>query len=137
MGLLPRGGRARRPTSGTAAASWRADLRADLRREGRRSTLAGEQGFLDYPVVGSVMFALAEWELTGDPDPAAAERAVRLLVVADLFGYNRQLPSLSWAPAAAMAEAALPGVLARIRAEIGVTPAGARAEERLVASDGT
>lgn len=95
-----------------------AELHANLRGK-VPSTMAGEQGFIDYPVVGSVMFALAQWELSGEPDPVAAERAVRLLVIAELFGYNRQLPSLTWEPAAAMAEAVLPGGLARIRAEIG------------------
>ena len=62
--------------------------------------LDGAAGFLDYPVFGSVLFALALWELAADPDPARAARAVRLLVYADRFGYNRQLPSLAWEPAA-------------------------------------
>lgn len=94
--------------------------------------LGGKSGlFLDYPAVGSVLVALAAWELSGDPDPEGAERAVRLLVVADLFGYNRQLPSLGWAPAAALAEAALPGALARIRADVGVHPAPELREEAL------
>ena len=52
-------------------------------------------------------------------------------MVADQFGYNRQLPSLSWAPAEAMAEAALPGGLARIRAEIGVHRAPELRDEAL------
>jgi len=52
-------------------------------------------------------------------DPTALVRAVRLLVCADLFGYNRQLPSLSWDPALALAEAVLPGEVARVRAELG------------------
>lgn len=105
----------------------RDDLRAKL-----PAILAGDGGlFLDYPAVGSVLVALAEWELAGGPDPAAADRAVRLLVVADLFGYNRQLPSLAWPPAAALAEAALPGALGRIRTEIGQHPAPALREEAL------
>lgn len=93
------------------------DLYAGLRSK-VPSTLALEQGFLDYPVVGSVMVALAQWALSGEPTPELAEHAVRMLVVADIFGYNRQLPSLSWAPAEALAEAVLPGALARIRGEI-------------------
>jgi predicted ATPase/tetratricopeptide (TPR) repeat protein len=80
--------------------------------------LAGKIGFLDFPVFGSVLFALAAWELADDPDPVCAARAVRLLVYADRFGYNRQLPSLSWAPALALAEAALPGEEARFRATL-------------------
>jgi predicted ATPase/tetratricopeptide (TPR) repeat protein len=100
------------------ASGLRDDLRANLPR-----TLAAKHGFLDYPVAGSVMAALAQWELAGDPDPVDAERGVRLLVVADLFGYNRQLPSLSWEPAEAMAEAAVPGGIGRVRAEIGARQA--------------
>ena len=87
------------------------------------AVLDAAQAFLDYPVVGSVLFAVAEWELSGVSDDRAdddsAERAVRLLVHADLFGYNRQLPSLRWAPAEELAERVRPGALARIRAEIG------------------
>ena len=67
---------------------------------------------------GSVLFALAVWELAADPDPVRAARAVRLLVYADRFGYNRQLPSLAWAPGLAMAEAVLPGREAEFRASI-------------------
>ncbi|KQW43119.1 hypothetical protein ASC77_22820 [Nocardioides sp. Root1257] len=80
--------------------------------------LDGAIGFLDFPVFGSILFALALWELSDEPEPARAERAVRLLVYADRFGYNRQLPSLAWAPGLAMAEAALPGGEARFRASI-------------------
>jgi hypothetical protein len=93
------------------------DLQHDLRTM-IAGALAAQQGFMDYPVVGSVILALAEWELSGRPDRAAAERAVRLLVCADRFGYNRQLPSLGWAAAEALAEAAAPGVLARVREEL-------------------
>ena len=80
--------------------------------------LGGNVGFLDYPVFGSVLFALALWELAADPDRERAARAVRLLVIADRFGYNRQLPSLAWAPGLALAEAVLPGEVARVRAEV-------------------
>lgn len=105
----------------------RDDLRAKL-----PAILAGESGlFLDYPAVGAVLVALAVWELAGDPDPEAAERAVRLLVVADRFGYNRQLPSLGWAPAAALAERVLPGGLERLRADVGMHPAPELREEAL------
>ena len=94
--------------------------------EGMRATMLGKIpeiidgaiGFLDYPVFGSILFALAEWELADQPDPERAAVAVRLLVLADRFGYNRQLPSLAWAPAQEMAEAALPGELERVRSEL-------------------
>ena len=102
--------------------------------------LGGERGlFLDYPAVGSTLVALAVWELAeslSEPDPERAERAVRLLVLAERFGYNRQLPSLAWAPAAALAERVRPGELTRIRAEIGARPAPDLRDEalRLLAS---
>lgn len=96
------------------AAALRRDLRAKL-----PEVLAGGHGFLDYPIIGSVVVALAQWELAAESElaPEAVERAVRLLVLADRFGYNRQLPSLSWAPAATLAEQALPGGVARVRDE--------------------
>ncbi|MBZ5741112.1 ATP-binding protein [Nocardioides mangrovi] len=80
--------------------------------------LTGMVGFLDFPVFGSILFALAEWELADDPDPERAVRAVRLLVYADRFGYNRQLPSLAWDRGLAMAESVLPGEVARFRATL-------------------
>jgi len=95
-----------------------ARLRADLLVKAP-GALGGKMGFLDYPVVGALVFALAEWELATVTDPVDLARAVRLLVCADAFGYNRQLPSLSWEPAHALAEAALPGEVARVRGEIG------------------
>lgn len=95
-----------------------ADLRDDLLRKAPK-VLDGSIGFPDYPVFGSVLFALALWELSGHLESAAAAaRAVRLLVYADRFGYNRQLPSLAWSPGLAMAEAALPGEQARFRATL-------------------
>jgi len=80
--------------------------------------LRGGVGFLDYPVFGSVLFALALWELDARPGPVDVARAVRLLVCADRFGYNRQLPSLAWAPGLALAEELMPGEVARVRAEL-------------------
>lgn len=95
-----------------------AALRAEL-RDKVPQILEMDQAFLDYPVAGSVMVALAEWELSGEPSAETAEAAVRLLVVAERCGYNRQLPSLAWAPAEALAERELPGALARFRQEYG------------------
>ncbi|GAA4380864.1 ATP-binding protein [Nocardioides caricicola] len=93
-------------------------MRLDLLRKSP-DILGGSVALLDYPVYGSVLFALAMWELTDDAiDPDRADRAVRLLVYADRFGYNRQLPSLAWGPVEALAEAVLPGEVARVRAEL-------------------
>lgn len=101
----------------------RRELAAGLRRSllGKAPVvvLGGTAGFLDYPIFGTLLFAVATWELTDDPDAERARRAVRVLVCADVFGYNRQLPSLAWAPVLALAERALPGEEARVRAGLG------------------
>ncbi|HYF71301.1 MAG TPA: hypothetical protein VD864_00695, partial [Nocardioides sp.] len=68
---------------------------------------------------------LAEQARADRPDPERAALAVRLLVYAGRFGYNRQLPSLGWEPALELAETVLPGEEARVRAEV----AGRRATE--------
>jgi tetratricopeptide (TPR) repeat protein len=65
------------------------DLRDTLRAK-VAAVLAQEPVFLDYPIMGSVLFALAVWELTGG-EPA---RGRRLLAVAHGFSFNRMLPSL-------------------------------------------
>ena len=108
------------PTAAAVAAHVRHDhrelaegLRLDLLRKAP-PVLDGEVGFLDYPAFGSVLYALALWELSG----GSAERGVHLLVYADRFGYNRQLPSLSWGLAHDLAESALPGEEARFRASL-------------------
>lgn len=65
------------------------DLRETLRAK-VAAVLAQEPVFLDYPIMGSVLFALATWELTrGDPGTAR-----RLLTLAQGFSFNRMLPSL-------------------------------------------
>jgi tetratricopeptide (TPR) repeat protein len=73
--------------------------------------------YLDYPVCGVVLFGLARWMLGAGVAPAVT--AVRLLVLADRFAYNRSVPTLSWERAVAAAEEAAPGVLAMIEAEYG------------------
>ncbi len=92
-------------------------LRRDLLSKSP-NLLVGTAGFLDYPAFGSVLFALAIWELASEPDPERAARAVRLLVYADRFGYNRQMPSLAWEPGLAMAERVMPGEVDRLRAKL-------------------
>ena len=85
--------------------------------------LAGQHAFIDYPVTGAVLYALALWELTGDRDAMRWERAVHLLVLAERFSYNRMLPSLGWAYAAEIAEQRCPGLMDSVRAELAATPA--------------
>jgi hypothetical protein len=65
---------------------------------------------LDYPAVGLVLFALGAWRLLREDAPA--RDALPLLALAERFAYNRTVPTMSWAPVAAVAEEAFPGVLA-------------------------
>jgi hypothetical protein len=81
-----------------------------------RELLTAPDAFVDYPVVGAVVFALAMWDLCarrpGDDQGESLDRAVRLLAIADAFAFNRMLPSLSWAWAQRTAERRCPGGLA-------------------------
>jgi hypothetical protein len=80
--------------------------------------LKGETPFLDYPVAGTVIYALAFWELVRDElADGGLERAARLLVLAEVFAYNRTLPALSWALPAEMLEKRSPGLLETVRSE--------------------
>jgi predicted ATPase/DNA-binding SARP family transcriptional activator len=70
---------------------------------------------LDYPVAGMVLFALGAWSLLHGAVPA--DEAIRLLVLADRFGYNRSVPSMMWERIAPIAEESAPGRVGEIRAE--------------------
>ncbi len=72
---------------------------------------------LDYPVLGTVLFALGLWGLRRDALPPAD--AVRLLVLADLFSYSRSAPTLAWENAAGPAERAAPGLIEELRSGYG------------------
>ena len=74
-------------------------------------------GFLDYPVAGVVLFALGLWAIRDDA--LDAEETIRLLVLAERFGYPRLSGPLRWDHAVADAERVAPGALARISAEYG------------------
>jgi tetratricopeptide (TPR) repeat protein len=73
---------------------------------------------VDFPVTGMALIALGQWLLCRER-PADPEPAVRLVALADRFGYNRWFPSMSWEQARAMAEAAAPGRLDAVLAEYG------------------
>jgi predicted ATPase/DNA-binding SARP family transcriptional activator len=80
--------------------------------------LRAQTPFLDYPVAGTVVYVLALWELAGDDlDDDALSRAVHLLVLSDVFAYNRTLPSLGWALPARLVEERRPGLLESVRQE--------------------
>ncbi|MBL7517754.1 AAA family ATPase, partial [Frankia sp. CNm7] len=84
-----------------------------------RTSCALEPGrpHLDYPVCGMALFALGAWGLLRSAMPAAD--AVRLLVLAERFAYNRMVPTMSWERIALRAEERAPGRIAAIRAEYG------------------
>jgi predicted ATPase/DNA-binding SARP family transcriptional activator len=71
--------------------------------------------YLDYPVCGVVLFALGAWGLLRGV--LARADAVRLIVLADRFAYNRGTPTLSWARIGAEAERRAPGLMAELLAE--------------------
>lgn len=70
----------------TAAHHARDDLRAKA-----ADVLASADPFLDHPIMGGVLFALAAWEITGDETSDAGRRLVGL---AEGFSLNLMLPSL-------------------------------------------
>ena len=62
------------------------------------------------------LFAVAAWVLLREE--TGAEGAVRLLVLAERFSYNRWIPSMAWAPVAERAEERVPGRIDAVRAEL-------------------
>ncbi|MCW2784595.1 MAG: transcriptional regulator, winged helix family [Marmoricola sp.] len=71
--------------------------------------------YLDYPICGMVLFSLGVWGLLRGA--YADQDAVRMLVLADRFAYNRTVPTMAWARASRVAEERAPGALARIGSE--------------------
>lgn len=79
--------------------------------------LAVDDPVLDYPLCGSLLFALGVWGLLRG---AMAEGdAVRLLVIADRFAYNGGMPGMAFERIEGHAERAAPGMIAAVRAEYG------------------
>ncbi|MEV4454877.1 BTAD domain-containing putative transcriptional regulator [Microbispora sp. NPDC049633] len=91
-----------------------ADLFESLRAEVRT---AFTPDHTDYPVMGMVLAGLGIWGLRKGALPA--EEAVRLLVLADRFAYNRFVPTLQWSVLSGHAERIAPGVMSRIEDEYG------------------
>jgi hypothetical protein len=79
---------------------------------------------LDFPAAGLVLFGLGAWLLLRT---SAHEPALRLLVLADRFAYNRTVPTMAWERTTAHAD---PGRLAAMHARY----AGRRAPELLDAA---
>lgn len=86
-------------------------------RDRALGALDGTRHYLDYPATGTVLFALGAWSLLRGSAPAAD--AVRLLVLADGFAYNRTVPSMAWELIEPDAERLAPGRIAALRAEYG------------------
>ena len=72
---------------------------------------------LDVPVSGVALFAVGLWALLRGA--LSAPDAIRLLVLADRFSYNRLSPSMRWKDAVEDAERLAPGVLETIQKEYG------------------
>ncbi|MEU0265615.1 BTAD domain-containing putative transcriptional regulator [Nocardioides sp. NPDC006303] len=71
----------------------------------------------DYPVTGMVLLALGLWGLLRDALPR--EESVRLVVLADRFGYSRSFLDMRWERAVVDANRLAPGVLERVCEEYG------------------
>jgi len=71
----------------------------------------------DLPVCGMSMFGLGAWGALRGALPV--EDAVRLVVLADRFAYNRTLPTMSWDRMAGRLDEIAPGLLARFDEEYG------------------
>ncbi|SPL94125.1 Signal transduction response regulator / Disease resistance domain-containing protein / Tetratricopeptide repeat-containing protein [[Actinomadura] parvosata subsp. kistnae] len=79
--------------------------------------LAVDDPALDYPMCGSMIFALGAWGLLREA--MAPRDAIGLLVLAERFAYNATLPSMAFERIVPHAERAAPGALAAWRAEYG------------------
>lgn len=71
--------------------------------------------FLDYPVIGVVLFGIGLWGLLRGS--LAGSDAVRVLVLAERFAYHRLAPAMRWESTSADMERLVPGERARVEAE--------------------
>ena len=94
-----------------------AELSAEMADTLARGVLVEGNPWLDYPVAGAALFALGTWDLLRGAAPP--HDAVRLLVLAERFAYQRMMPSMAFERIEPHAERAAPGALAALRAEYG------------------
>ncbi len=73
-----------------------------------------QRPFMDYPVAGLVLHGLGAWGLLRESMPT--ETAVRLLVLAERFGYTRFAPTMRPERTEPVAEERAPGLGPRLRA---------------------
>jgi predicted ATPase/DNA-binding SARP family transcriptional activator len=86
-------------------------------RDALRRVLRPESPYLDYPVAGMSLLGLGSWGLLRGG--TSKDDALRLLVLAERFAYNRTIPTMAWERIAGPAERRAPGRLAALRAELG------------------
>ncbi|MBC7275535.1 MAG: AAA family ATPase [Nocardioides sp.] len=79
--------------------------------------VSAERRSQDFPVTGMLLLALGLWGLLRDALPR--EESVRLVVLADRFGYSRSFLDMRWELAVADATRFAPGVLERVTEEYG------------------
>jgi len=80
-------------------------------------------GFLlrDLPLNGVLVVALGAWVLRAG-DEAAYDDGVRLLALAERWGYNRSFPTMAWPRVAPLAERVRPGLLDALMKEYAERP---------------
>jgi hypothetical protein len=66
---------------------------------------------VDFPISGMALAALGIWLLTRDGSRTSSEAGVRLVALAQGFGYNRWFPVMDWDHLVGLAETAAPGRL--------------------------
>ncbi|MGP3928881.1 ATP-binding protein [Nonomuraea sp. KM88] len=79
--------------------------------------LAGSSPVLDFPLCGSMLFALGAWGLLREV--TSPRDAIRLLVLAERFSFNSGMPTMAFERIEPHAERAAPGVIAAVRAGYG------------------
>jgi hypothetical protein len=129
-----------RYATGDDEADGRALFLACRERAVRLFAAPGPQ--LDYPAAGQLLFALGAWALLrrpvsdgpvrdgpGPDEPVQAEAALRLLALANRFGYNLTMPTMMWEHIVPAAEEAAPGRIGEFLAQYRDSqPAGLLAE---------
>jgi hypothetical protein len=96
------------------------ELRDTLVRSGEGQP-AGPLWFADLPLNAVILVALSAWILRFGP-PERHGDGVRLLAIAHRWAYNRSIPVMSWEPMVELADAALPGRVGALVAELADRP---------------